>query len=43
MTEGGPVGGKLSAQGPVARGARWDGFIPIGSKRADGVATPEDR
>ena len=36
------VGGKLPAQGPVARAARWDGFIPIGSQRADGVATPED-
>jgi alkanesulfonate monooxygenase SsuD/methylene tetrahydromethanopterin reductase-like flavin-dependent oxidoreductase (luciferase family) len=36
------VGGKLPAQGPVARAARWDGFIPIQSQRADGVATPDD-
>ena len=26
----------------MARAARWDGFIPIQSQRADGVATPED-
>jgi hypothetical protein len=26
----------------VARAARWDGFTPIQSQRADGVATPDD-
>jgi hypothetical protein len=36
------VGGTLPAQRPVARAARWDGFIPIQAQRADGVATPED-
>ena len=36
------VGGELPAQGPVARAARWDGFVPIHRERPDGVATPAD-
>jgi alkanesulfonate monooxygenase SsuD/methylene tetrahydromethanopterin reductase-like flavin-dependent oxidoreductase (luciferase family) len=36
------VGGELPAAGPVARAARWDGFVPIHRERPDGVATPHD-
>ena len=36
------VGGELPAAGPVARAARWDGFVPIHRERPDGQATPAD-
>jgi len=36
------VGGELPAAGPVARAARWDGFVPIHRERPGGQATPED-
>ncbi len=37
------LGGRAAAgTGPLASAARWDGFIPIHSERADGVATPAD-
>jgi alkanesulfonate monooxygenase SsuD/methylene tetrahydromethanopterin reductase-like flavin-dependent oxidoreductase (luciferase family) len=36
------VGGELPANGPVARAARWDGFVPIHRERPGGVATPDD-
>jgi alkanesulfonate monooxygenase SsuD/methylene tetrahydromethanopterin reductase-like flavin-dependent oxidoreductase (luciferase family) len=36
------VGGELPAAGPVARAARWDGFVPIHRERPCGQATPED-
>ena len=36
------VGGELPATGPVARAARWDGFVPIHRDRPGGQATPAD-
>jgi alkanesulfonate monooxygenase SsuD/methylene tetrahydromethanopterin reductase-like flavin-dependent oxidoreductase (luciferase family) len=36
------IGGELPATRPVARAARWDGFVPIHRERPDGVATPDD-
>ena len=36
------VGGELPANGPVARAARWDGFVPIHRSRPGGQATPAD-
>jgi alkanesulfonate monooxygenase SsuD/methylene tetrahydromethanopterin reductase-like flavin-dependent oxidoreductase (luciferase family) len=36
------VGGELPASGPVARAARWDGFVPIHRERPGGQATPAD-
>jgi len=36
------VGGELPAQGPVARAARWDGFVPIHRERPGGQAAPVD-
>jgi len=36
------VGGHLPGGAPLARAARWDGYIPIHRDRPDGVATPGD-
>jgi alkanesulfonate monooxygenase SsuD/methylene tetrahydromethanopterin reductase-like flavin-dependent oxidoreductase (luciferase family) len=36
------VGGELPASRPVARAARWNGFVPIHRSRPGGQATPED-
>ena len=36
------VGGELPASRPVARAARWNGFVPIHRERAGGQATPTD-
>ena len=36
------AGGELPAGRPVARAARWDGFVPIHRERPGGQATPED-